>query len=264
MPSIGNQSQFQKWKKPAFCYLCGEPLKGGRPLNYDHCPPLGMFVASDRHDYPLKDSVHASCNHRWHVEDEKMAIFYDVLHGGSKASSPTLQKKLTFRDVETDQGTFQGITNLPIRPLAYRIIRCANALLYDAFLPAQTIHHIHYPVPEVDPSTGNSPLLHEMQTYAFANELCIAQKTKTHDYIVAYNRQFRYVCTWSKLDNGLPICIFSFDIYRLSNFAVAIRDFPKAVIGFYSVPSPPASATRCSKIRVENTDDEILYPILES
>ncbi len=264
MPRIENQSQFQKWRRPAFCYLCGDPLENGLPLNYDHCPPQGIFAASDRNDYPIKVSVHASCNYRWHVEDEKMTIFYDVLHGGAKASLPALQSKLTFLDVETQQGTFQGITNFPIRPLAYRIIRCAHALLYDAFLPAQTMHHIHYPIPEVDPSTGNTPLPHEMQTYAFANVLCIAQKTKTHDAIVAYNRQFRYVCTWSKLDNGVPICIFAFDIYRLSQFAVAIHDFPRAIIGFYSVPSPPPSATRCSEIRVENSDDEILYPILES
>lgn len=264
MPQIANQSQFQKWKKPTFCYLCGELLENTRPLNDDHCPPEGMFAVSDRINYPIKIAVHAGCNHRWHVEDEKMAIFYDVLHGGSKVSVPTLQRKLSFLDVETDQGLFQGITNFPIRPLSYRIIRCAHALLYDEFLPRGTINHIHYPIPEVDPSTGNTPLPHEMQTYAFADELCIAQKTRTHDLICAYNRQFRYVCTWSQLDDGTPICIFAFDIYRLSRFAVAIRDFPRAVIGFYAVRSPPASATKCSNVRVENTDDEVLYPILES
>lgn len=264
MPHIANQSQFQKWKKPAFCYLCGEPLQSDADLNDDHCPPEGMFAISDRANYPIKLRVHAKCNHRWHAEDEKMAIFYDVLHGSSKASDPTLHKKLTFLDIENDQGTFQGITNLPIRPLGRRVIQCAHALLYDEFLPTHTINHIHYPIPVVDLSNGNRPAPHLMQTYAFANELCIAQKTNTHDSIVAYNRQFRYVCTWSRLDNGAPICIFAFDIYRLSRFAVAIHDFPKAVIGFYSVASPPQSATGCSKIRIENTDDEILYPILES
>ena len=76
--------------------------------------------------------------------------------------------------------------------------------------------------------------------------------------------QFRYVCTWSTPDNGTPICIFAFDIYRLSRFAVEIRDFPRAVIGFYSAGSTPNLATKCSRIRIENTDDEVLYPILES
>ena len=90
------------------------------------------------------------------------------------------------------------------------------------------------------------------------------RKTQTHDSIIAYNRKFQYVCTWSQLDNGVPICIFAFDIYRLSRFAVKIQDFPKAVIGFYSVASTPKTATKCSEIRIENTDEEILYPILAS
>lgn len=264
MPHISSQSQFQKWSKPSFCYLCGEALANGAGLNDDHCPPEGMFAVADRINYPIKLKVHASCNHRWHVEDEKMAIFYDVLHGGAKASVPALQKKLSFLDIENDQGVYQGITNFPIRPLAYRIVRCIHALLYGEYLPAQTINHIHYPIPEVDCSNGNRPIPQEMQTYAFANELCIAQKTKTHDLVTAYNRQFRYVCTWSKLDNGSPICIFAFDIYRLSRFAVEIPDFPTAVIGFYAVDTYPATATKCSKIRIENTDGEILYPILSS
>lgn len=264
MPRIENQSQFQKWVKPSFCYLCGESLQNGTALNDDHCPPEGMFAIADRVNYPIKFSVHASCNHRWHVDDEKMSIFYDILHGGTKASDPVLQKKLSFLDIENEQGVFLGITNFPIRPLAYRIIRCVHSLLYGRYLPANTNNHVHYPIPEVDRSNGNRPALHEMQTYQFANELCTAQKTKTHDSIVAYNRQFRYVCTWSRLDNGVPICIFAFDIYRLSRFAVAIQDFPKAVIGFYSAASTPQTATKCSEIRVENTDEEILYPILES
>jgi hypothetical protein len=264
MPHIANQSQFQKCAKPPFCYLCGELLANGTTLNDDHCPPEGMFAIADRVNYPIKFPVHATCNHRWHVDDEKMAIFYDILQGGTKASDPAMQKKLSFLDIENDQGVFLGITNFPIRPLAYRVIRCAHSLLYGEYLPAQTINQIHYPIPEVDRSNGNRPVPHEMQTYQFANELCIAQKTKTHDSIAAYNHQFRYVCTWSHLDGGAPICIFAFDIYRLSRFAVGIQDFPKAVIGFYSATSTPKTATKCSNIRIESTDEEILYPILES
>lgn len=263
MPSIANQSQFQKWPKPTFCYLCGKTLADGTPLNDDHCPPEGMFAVADRINYPIKLKVHASCNHSWHVEDEKMAIFYDVLHGAKKASDPALGKKLSFIDVENEQGTYQGITNFPIRPLTYRIIRCAHALLYGDFLPANTGNHIHYPIPEVDASNGNKPVVHQMQTYAFANELCKAQKTKTHDFLFSNSQKFRYVCTWSKLDNGQPICIFAFDIYRLSHFAIQIKDFPQAVIGFY-MTATPANGSKCSNLAVESSDDEILYPILES
>ena len=191
-----------------------------------------------------------------------MAIFYDVLHGNKKASNQSLQKKLKIVNVENDQGIYQGITDFPIRLLAYRIMRCAHAILYREFLPEGTTNHIHYPLPEVDRSNGNKPISHEMQTYSFANELCKAQKTNTHDYLSAYNQKFKYVCTWSHLDNGQPICIFAFDIYRFAHFAVRIHDFPRAFIGFYAAATP-ASASKCSQLSVDSSDEEILYPILE-
>ena len=58
-----------------------------------------MFATSDRANYPIKIRVHAKCNHSWHTDDEKMAIFFDVLHGNKNASNPVLQKKLTFIDI---------------------------------------------------------------------------------------------------------------------------------------------------------------------
>jgi hypothetical protein len=262
MPRIATQSQFQRWPKPTFCYLCGNTLSDGTSLNFDHCPPEGMFALTDRSNYPIRLKVHAACNHRWHGDDEKLAIFFDILHGGLKASDPALRKKLSFLDVENDQGVYQGITNFPMRPLAYRVMRCAHALLYGQYLPRETNHHIHYPIAELDNSNSNKPTMHQMQTYAFANELCTAQKTGTHDCLKAYNQQFRYVCTWTKLDNGSPICIFAFDIYRLSRFSVHLEDFPRAVIGFYAC-NAPLGAARCSGLQVNNADDEILYPILE-
>ncbi len=264
MPHIVNQSQFRKCEELSFYYLCGGSLYNGTTTNADHCPPKGMFAIADRVDYPIKLVVHASCNYKWRVEDEKMAIFYDLLRGGTKVSAPVLRRKLSFCDIENDQGVFRGITNFPIRPLACRIIGCAHALLYREYLSTQTKKHIHYPMPEVDRSNGNRFALPVNQTYAFANELCIAQKTKTYDSIVAYNRQFRYVCTWSQCDDGSPICIFSFDIYRLSRFTIEIPNFPKAIIGFYAVTTTPVMATKCGNIRIENTDNEILYPILEN
>lgn len=261
MPGIETQAQFQRWPKPTFCYLCGGALGDGSLLNSDHCPPQGMFAAADRINYPLKIKVHAQCNHRWHGEDEKMAVFFDVLHGAQKASDPALRKKLKFVEVTNDQGTYQGITEFPIRPLAHRIIRCAHAVLYGSHLPANTPNQVHYPIPEVDQGNGNKPMMHLPQTYAFADALYKAQKTKTHDFLTAYNGKFRFVCTWSKLSSGQPICIFAFDIYRLSSFGIRIKDFPRAVIGFYAAETPSA-ASMCSGLETPSSDNEILYPIL--
>ncbi|THJ15091.1 MAG: hypothetical protein CAF42_015375 [Nitrospira sp. CG24B] len=262
MPQIRTQSDFQRLSKPNFCYMCGVDLNNGEIVNGDHCPPEKLFQPSDRVDYPIKVKVHARCNHKWSEDDEKLSIFFDILHGGTKANDPELLKKLSFLSVITAQGVYKGITCFPLRPLARRLIRCAHALLYGEYLPRETRYHIHYPIPEIDPTKGNEPFPNLLQTYSFANELCSAQKAETFDSLIAYNRKFRYVCTWSHLDNGDPICIFAFDIYRLANFAVKIEDFPRAVIGFYSVLQIPSAATRCTKLQVENSDEEVLYPIL--
>jgi len=177
MPHITSQNEYQKLGKPDFCYFCGKPLSKGQPLNSDHCPPVKIFHTSDRINYPIKIQVHEKCNHSWHLNDDKLSIFFDVLHGGIKATKAEHYNKLTFTDIKTKQGLYQGITDFPIEPLAYRIMRCVHSLLYGKFLEKNTAHHIHYPWPKVNPQTGE-PHHHELQTYSFANQLCIAQKTK--------------------------------------------------------------------------------------
>ncbi len=260
MPHIASQKDYRQAEKPSFCYFCGESLDNGETLNSDHCPPVKIFHKNDRINFPIKIEVHMKCNHNWHLNDDKLSVFFDRLHGNIKARKPKHYSKLKFTDIETDQGTYPGLTDFPMEPLAYRIMRCAHSLLYGGFLEKNTANYIHYPWPKLNRKT-RGPHHHQMQTYSFANELCVAQKTKTFDSIIAYNKKFKYVCTWSKLDNGEDICIFSFDIYKLSEFTVKINDFPKAVIGFYKV-SKPQNGTRCSELSVENQDSEILYPIL--
>lgn len=262
MPHITSQKEYQELQKPSFCYFCGRVLDNGEPLNSDHCPPEKIFHVDDRVNYPIKIKVHEKCNHSWNLEDDKLSVFFDVLHGGKKANKDEHNRKLTFTDIETEQGIYQGITHFPLEPLAYRIMRCAHSLLYGEFIKQDTPHYIHYPWPKLNHETGE-PYCHDMQTYSFSNELCIAQKTGSYDSLIAYNKKFRYVCTWSKLDNCEDICIFAFDIYQLSQFAVKINDFPEAVIGFYKIPRP-VNGSRCSQLRVENTDAEILYPIIQS
>ena len=157
MPHIHTQSDFQRLSKPNFCYLCGVDIHKDAIVNSDHCPPEKLFHPSDRIDYPIKVKVHASCNHKWHEDDEKLSIFFDILHGGKKVNDPELLKKLSFLSVVTAQGVYQGITCFPLRPFARRIIRCAHALLYGGYLPRETSNHIHYPIPEIDPKKGNEP-----------------------------------------------------------------------------------------------------------
>jgi hypothetical protein len=261
MPKLVKQAEFQRWPKPNFCYLCGLDLKDGSALNDDHCPPKGMFAKEDRANYPITLQVHALCNHKWHSADETMAIFLDKLHNTGKATKPGVRRKLHLVDIKSEQGVYQGITKFPILPLAKRIIRCMHAALYGEFLPKGHLIDIYCPFPYADTENGNRPVKPNEQTYHFANTLCTTQRVGAFDEVCAYNGKFRYVCAWDKFDNGEPICLFAFDIYRLHNFAVKIAGYPKAVIGYYKAEMPD-KATRCSEVNIQHSDEDILYPLL--
>ena len=69
MPRIITQKEFAGHKQLGFCYLCGEPLDNGLPLDDDHCPPISFFHATDRTNYPVKLKVHKECNHAQHRND---------------------------------------------------------------------------------------------------------------------------------------------------------------------------------------------------
>jgi hypothetical protein len=140
-------------------------------------------------------------------------------------------------------------------------MRCAHALLYGEWLPTNTQNNVHIPLPEVDPTNANRPKMHLEQSYTFAKTLCTAQRTNTYDSIVAYGGKFKYVTTWTHADKGEPFCLFAFDVYQLHKLGIAIKDFPRSVVGFYR-SGTPQTATRSSNLEVNHSDDEIVYPIL--
>ncbi len=260
MPRLDSQKAFRTWQRPTFCYLCGDPLDDGTVTNDDHCPPIKLFLPEDRHNYPLLLKVHKRCNSNWSAADEVLATIYAKLHGTVEVSETT-RRGPDFHEVRNEQGIFQGISGFPIRPFATRVIRCVHALLYGEWLPTTTPNDIHIPVPEKDP-ISNRPKMHLMQSYAFADALCNAQKSDSYDSIVAYGGKFKYVTTWSQFDDGgEPICLFAFDVYQLHKLGIVIDQFPKTIIGFYQ-RNPPPTATSISASKVHNTDAEILYPIL--
>lgn len=259
MPHVRTQKQFQQCAKPSFCYICGKPLDNGERVNKDHCPPQGMFKEEDLVNYPIVLKVHQACNARWSGDDEIFAVMYDVLHGSQRGIVG--RRPIEMMSVLNEQGPFLGSRGVPFFGLVYRVVRVAHALLYGEFVDSQTRFSTHIPVPEVDEQNGNRPKMHEMSTYAFGHTLCTAQKTNTFDSLVAFNNAFKYVCTWAHSDGGLSMCIFAFDIYRLAGMGIQIQDFPRAVIGSY-VFSRPKNATLCSRLHLENSDAEILYPIL--
>lgn len=116
-------------------------------------------------------------------------------------------------------------------------------------------------MPEVDTAGGNRPKRPLPQVQLFAKQLCMAQKTKTFDGIVAYGRCFKYVTTWAHADGGQPFCMFTLDIYQLHRLGLVIDGFPKAIIGSYQCATPDGAA-RLTSLETINTEEELLYPML--
>jgi hypothetical protein len=187
MPRIVTQRDFQKWHKPDFCYLCGKTLDDGTDLNDDHCPPSALFLPADRANYSIVLKVHERCNHSWHAIDEILATIYGIMHGsieqlGGRRREPTIEQ------VENDQGLFAAALDVPLHEFAFRVTRCAHALLYGEWISADTQNSIHVPLPEVDRDNANRPKKPLPQFVVFANALCSAQKTNTYDALIANNR----------------------------------------------------------------------------
>ena len=148
MPRITTQKAFAQSKQLSFCYLCGQPLNNGNPINDDHCPPKSIFNSDDRSNYPIILKVHEQCKHDWHVIDDKLSLLFDPLSGQGKIYKEKHRKKMQKASVCIQNRMIEGFTGLPLRAFAGRIVRCMYAILYKQWLPQGVQGHIMYPFPE--------------------------------------------------------------------------------------------------------------------
>jgi hypothetical protein len=258
MPHILTQKDFRKRRSLRFCYLCGQPLKNGTNLNDDHCPPKAVFKDEDRQNYSLTLKVHESCNTRWHKYDEQFSILYDSLHGGPKIEP---KRNMRIIDVQNTEGVYPALTGVPFIELGFRVAQCAHALMYETCLASNTGKNIHVPLPEVDPDNGNQMKVVHPIIHRAAEALCTAQKSNTHNSLIAYNGKFKFVSTWVQASNGTPICMFAFDIYRLAPLGWEVPGFPRCFVGYY-LDAMPWDAVKCSTEEFTHIDGEVAYPIL--
>ncbi len=244
---------------PSFCYLCGEPLAGKVPTNGDHCPPKGFFAPADRANFPIILPTHEACNYGWHKADELMSIVVDALHVKKKSTNTILTQMLNAKVVPFGQQEATAISNVPLAPIAARIVRAMHALLYNEFLPVTTKSKFHIPLPEEDSET-QSMLIPLEQSFIFSGVVRKALITKTADVVRAYNDKFKYACTWQKFDNGTPFCIICFDIYAFHTLSPPVSDFPTAFVGMYVPERVPNCATYGSDIDIQLSQEELLNP----
>jgi len=259
---ISTQKELRDHGQPSFCYLCGEALAGAE-VDRDHCPPKGFFSATDRINFPIILPTHKSCNNGWKEADEIVGIVSDALHDRRKSSDLNHTRKIEAYSIPFNKKEATGVTNVPLSPMAKRIVRGMHALLYGLFLPGSIRETMHVPLPEAGMSTGKyiQPL---DQAFAFGGAIRRAILTNTADTVTAYSGKFRYACVWSHLSSGEPFCIFAFDIYAFHFLSPAIDNFPRVFTGCYVPSVIPSTAAWESKLGFDLTKHELLDPWLRS
>jgi hypothetical protein len=266
MPRITTQREFAESKQPSFCYLCGEPLDNGDPTNEDHCPPKSIFGISDRSDYPIVLKVHEDCNHQWCLSDDMLVLFFDPLSGQGKVGKERHRSRMEKRKVSVgfEGRVIDGYTNLPLRPFAARVVRCMHAVLYKEWLPPGVAEgHIMFPFAEANRQGELVSAQQSKVSLAMARTIASSVKADTFDYVIAYNRKFKYVCCWSSDECGMPICLWAFDILNMSQMAEPFPGLPKAVIGHYAVSLPRGSHSKATVLSMPLTTGEAEYPFPE-
>lgn len=255
---ISTQKELRAHGKPAFCYLCGLKLTG-LDEDRDHCPPKGLFFKEDREDFPVILPTHKACNNGWKESDEIVAIVTDALHERRKSSDTGITRKIEAYSVPFNKGEAIGVTNVPLLPMAKRVLRGMHALLYRSFLPGGIRETMHVPLPTADISTGQyiQPL---DQAFAFGLAIRKALLTGSADTLTAYNGDFRYACVWSHLNSGEPFCIFAFDIYAFHCLSPNVENFPRVFVGCYVPEDIPLTAAWESPLKFDIPKAEMLDP----
>ena len=188
-----------------------------------------------------------------------MGIVADALHERRKSSDLDLTRKIEAYSMPFNNKEAAGVTNVPLLPMAKRIVRGMHALLYRQFLPGGIRETMHVPLPEADIATGRY-IQPRDQAFAFAGTIRKAMLTSSADTVTAYNGMFRYACVWSHLSNGEPFCIFAFDIYAFHYLSPAVENFPRVFVGSYVPKKAPSTAAWESALKFEIAKGEMLDP----
>ena len=263
MRRITTQREFKAQKNLPFCYLCGEPLDNGLPINDDHCPPKSIFNSSDRADYPIILKVHEKCNHEQHLRDEMLSLFFDPLSNQGKAKKDKHQRQMDKRKVHVQFPNSQlvGYTDLPLMPFASRLVQSMHAILYKQYFPNGVIKgEIRFPFGEVSQKGEVLSEKFKEQSLNIAKTIACSIKVDKFDCVIAYNNQFKYVCCWSPFDD-ISVCLFAFDIMNMARMASTITGLPKAVIGHYYMKHPDSDYSVATTIDTSPSMAQIEFPI---
>lgn len=263
MPRILTQKDFSANKKLDFCYICGNDLDNGEPTDVDHCPPKSIFNPKDRTNYPIILKVHKKCHHEKLPSDEILSVLFDPLSKQGKVTKDKHQKQMEKRKVCVSFPSSQlvGYTDLPLKPFGSRIAQCMHAILYKQYFPNGVIKgEIRFPFAEVSQEGEVISEKFKKQSLSIAKTIACSIKADKFDCVIAYNKQFKYVCCWSPYDD-VSVCLFAFDIMNMSQIAITITGLPKVVIGHYFMEHPDSDYSKATTIEMPLSSAEVEYPL---
>lgn len=261
MPTLTAHKDFQDARRIPFCYLCGHRFVDGDRKNDDHIPPKSCFAKTDR-NVPLKLPTHVTCNHSYHLVDEKICQVLSLKRG----VVPKARNRRVAMEVfppSRQHSVLGAITNVDIKGAVRRWVRGFHAALYGEPLPESPNFSINTPFPTASRSSGRlrfDPLL--PQHSLFVQTIKVNRFAKNLDRINSNNGELTYECIWVRSDSGPWLCIFALNIYDWKDMG-AVQNFPaRGCVGCYitATGEPPAGATQATSLQVVVPNYEPLDP----
>jgi hypothetical protein len=239
---VTTQREFNRRRNPGFCYLCGEKWKPGDKRVPDHVVPKNAALPKDREPAFIL-LVHDACNDgksRW---DERIGQVFKMLHG-TLPHDPSLHRLEFIRFIATNrEEEVGGIGGLDLHRTLIGWLMGFHALLYREYLPHTGLFAVTEPWPSF---VGDPNYVEPIQAVhsAWVETLQRSRAAATIDRVVAWKGHLRYECTWSRLNDGRPACVFALDIYdwtKLSGDSLAPK---RSCTGLYATAATPNNASR--------------------
>lgn len=240
MIELRTQQDLRAARRRGFCCICGKPFVDWEKRTRQHTPPKAIFATADRTP-PLLLPAHEQCNGDQSPLDTVIGQLVAVLH--QKYPSPRDVKLKVDAFPTPDGQVIAGVSELPLRTIIFRWVRCIHAALYGTYLEDKG-GMIFEPFPAGDVVNGQvvyakTHISRPHLTHIFKQQL----KAGRTDGITCYNGKCQYRCTWLNFDNGAPFCLFALRLYNWEELGDQRQHPNMGCVGWYFGEIPPNAAT---------------------
>lgn len=247
MTTIRTEHQLKRIYDPGFCYLCGESWSPDDETDDDHVLPTNGFLPEDRKQ-PLILRTHKVCHEPKGNYDVRVGQIFKILHGTMPSNFGDYKLELTkWTDPSTGEEV-GGITDFEFTRILIGWLKGFHTALYREYLPHNG-RRFAYTSPW--PSFLGDPnhvepiqAVHEK----WVETLVASRMARMIDGIAVRNGKVRYECTWDRLDNGQPVCVFALDIYDWTRLSPPHAGPKRTCTGIYHAAKIPKTASRATSL----------------